>query len=125
MEILYAKEIIKSILLRKVFQDRYIINFISKHKGNALINRRKNKFLQINTSTPSKFTKINFKLVHSNIDVLDYMYFKIFTICNKTDYVIILSKKINIDVLEINFVGLDKNISEVINTVRNFFLRLH
>ena len=124
METLYAKEIIKSVLLRKVFQNKYIINFISNHKNNALINRRKNKFLQINTSS-SKFIKVNFKLVHSNIDVLDYMYFKIFTICNNTDFVIILSKKINIDVLEINFVGLDKNISEVINTVHNFFLRLH
>lgn len=125
METLYSKEIIKSFLLRKIFQDRYIINFISNHKKSALINRRKNKFLQINTSIPSKFTKINFKLVHSNKDVLNYMYFKIFTICNKTDYVIILSKKINNDSLEINFVGLDKNISEVIKTVRNFFLRLH
>jgi len=125
METIYAKEIIKSFLLRKIFQDRYIINFISNYKKNSLINRRKNKFMLINPHVPSKFSKINFKLVHSNTDVLDYMYFKIFTICEKTNYVIILSKKIKNDLLEINFVGLDKNISKVIKSVHNFFLRLH
>ena len=64
METIYAKETIKSFLLRKIFQDRYIINFISNYKKNSLINRRKNKFMLINPPVPSKFAKINLAVLN-------------------------------------------------------------
>ena len=61
METIYAKKIIKSFLLRKIFQDRYIINFISNYKKNRLKN------LLLKQHTPN-----NEAISDSYLDVSNY-----------------------------------------------------
>ena len=116
--------IIIAFILRQKYQNKYNQNFVNKSKS-TLLQRRKNKKISFSAVPNSIFVKFNFILKYNNNNELNLIINKINEKCNEIDYVILFSRKINKDSIETVFVGLDSKISELINSINYFFLRLH
>tara|TARA_B100000900_G_C20093043_1_gene518854 strand:- start:118 stop:474 length:357 start_codon:yes stop_codon:yes gene_type:complete len=112
-------EIIKSFILRRIYRDKYIKNFLKI--GNLRIRRKKNNLLTLSSYINSKFIKLKLKINLPNKNLVPEIIDNCEKECDKNDYIILFSVNIFEDHLFMTFIGLDYKISKVINSLNYFF----